>query len=898
MQIDEDNYLAHYGILRRSGRYPWGSGQTQSARNKGFLDYLNDMKSQGLSEKQIAEGLSSGDEKVSIKQLRAARTIARNEQQQAKVLFATRLKDKGVSTSEIGRRMGLPESTVRTLLAPGADQKANALDHTAEMLKRQVAEKKYIDVGSGVETQLGLSKERLDAAVHILKEKGYEVHTIPLPQATNDKNTSYKILAAPGTTWGEVRKNSDQIQQIVVRTLDGGHTFDKQYPPLSIHPDRVQVVYNEQGGGTKDGVIYIRPNVSDLSLGGSSYAQVRIKVGDGHYLKGVAMYKNDLPKGVDIAFNTNKSDTGNKLDAMKKLTDDPNMPFGAVIKRQVLHDPGGPNERLASALNIVNEEGGWSRWSKGIAAQVLSKQAPSLAKAQLQKTRDDRQKEFNEIMALNNPTVKKKLLETFADGTDSTANSLKAAAVSSDSRYHIILPVDSLSPSEVYAPNFPHGSTVVLIRYPHGGTFEIPELKVNNRHPESKQLLGTAPIDAVGINHQVAQKMSGADFDGDFVLVIPNNDKKIKATSSLEGLKGLDPMMYKWPDGVEHNPMSSKAKAKEMGQISNLITDMTIRGAPTAEIARAIRHSMVVIDGEKHDLNYKQSALDNGIKQLELKYQIPYTESGKAGSSTLISRSRGQAHILDRKERPAAEGGRYDRTTGAKVYVPTGKTKTNRLGQEIPKTIRSTKLAETQDAHTLSSGTTIEKIYADHSNELKALANRARLESLRLPPITVSASAKKTYANEVKSLDQKLNIAKENRPIERQAQIIAGTMIKARFAENPNLPLSEKKKIKNQCITVARNRVGASKSRRLISITPEEWNAIQAGAISNYKLTQILANADMDQVRSLATPHHEILMPQSKISQARDMMSLGYTRSEVAKKLGVSVTTLNTALAG
>jgi hypothetical protein len=68
-----------------------------------------------------------------------------------------------------------------------------------------------------------------------------------------------------------------------------------------------------------------------ISLGRSSYAQVRISVDGTHYLKGMAVYKDDLPAGTDLVFNTNKSKVGNsKHDVMKKQDDDPERPFGAV----------------------------------------------------------------------------------------------------------------------------------------------------------------------------------------------------------------------------------------------------------------------------------------------------------------------------------------------------------------------------------------------------------------------------------------------------------------------------------------------------------------------------------------------------------------------------------------
>ena len=902
MIIEEEVHLAHYGILRKSGRYPWGSGGDQNAINKGFLDYVSEMKKQGLSEAEIAKGLSDEDETVSVAQLRAAGTIARAEQRQANIVRAQRMHDKGVSNVAIGQRMGIPESSVRNLLAPGAADKADAIQNTSEMLRRQVAEKKFIYVGSGVENQLGMSKERLNVAVHVLREEGYEVHVIKIPQATTNKETSVKVLAPPGTTWADVRTNSADIKQIVGRTLDGGHTWSKIHDAMPIDPKRVDVVYKEDGGDKADGVIYVRPGVDDVSIGSASYAQVRIQVGSGHYLKGMAMYKDDLPKGVDLSFNTNKSSTGNKLDSMKKLEDDKEFPFGAVINRQVLENEGSKDpkkpERVTSVMNIIRQEGEWGTWTRGFSSQFLSKQEPSLAKQQLSVTSENRRKELDDIMALSNPTVKKKLLLDFAEGADASAVNLRAAAINAErTPYHIILPITSMSETEVYAPNFRPGEKVVLVRYPHGGRFELPELTVNNRQPEARRLLGDAQ-DAVGINPAVAERMSGADFDGDFVLVIPNNHKKIKSALPLPGLKGFDPMSYKYPADVPHKPMSTKTKGREMGEVSNLITDMTLKGASNDQIVRAIRHSMVVIDAEKHDLNYKLSAQDNGIASLKVEFQDTSGRK-KGGASTIISRAKSEIRIPDRRARYSKEGGKIDPVTGELKWMPTNKTRPGPNGTTVPRTIKTTKLAETTDAYSLvsePSGTVMERIYADHSNEMKGLANKARLEHLNTPSLKYSPSANKAYAKEVASLTTKLGVAKENRPREVQAQIIANANIKARFASNPDLDSSQKTKIKNQAITVARNRVGAHKKDNQVEITQAEWNAIQAGAISNHKLEEILTNTDIDAIRAFATPHYQSVMSSNKTSTARQMLALGYTRAEIADRLGVGLTTLNTAL--
>jgi DNA-binding CsgD family transcriptional regulator len=878
--IAEQDYLAHYGILRKSGRYPWGSGGNQATRNKSFLDYVDGLLRKGLSEAEIARGFD-----ISTTQLRAAKSIAKNQQRQAQIDMAQRLKDKGYSNVAIGRRMNINESQVRQLLAPGKKDKADVLQNTASMLKGQVDQKGYIDVGSGVESHIGISQTKLSTAVAMLKEQGYTVHYVKVEQLGTGQQTTLKVLAPPDTPYSEVFRNRDQIKQITDFSDDGGRTYYGIKPPLSVNSKRVEVRYAEQGGADADGVIYVRPGVSDISLGSARYAQVRIAVDGTHYIKGMAMYKDDLPDGVDLMFNTNKKSTGNKLDAMKAMKDDPDNPFGSVVRQRI--DP--KTGKVKSAMNIVNEEGDWETWSRSLSTQVLSKQSPSLAKSQLDMTYERSKSHYDEIMRLTNPAVRKKMLESFADDVDAAAVHLKAAALPRQSS-HVILPINTLRENEIYAPNYRNGERVALIRHPHGGIFEIPELTVNNNHPQAKKALGNTR-DAVGINSKVAARLSGADFDGDAVIVIPNNRGRLKTAPALSGLKNFDPQAsYPGYEGMKR--MSSRTKGIEMGSVSNLITDMTIRGATASELARAVRHSMVVIDAEKHGLNWRQSAVDNGIPQLKAKYQ----GSAKAGASTLISRATSEIRVPERKPRSASKGGPIDKTTGRRVYEETGVSYVNARGKTVVKKVKSKKLAETPDAHRLSSGTTIEKVYADHSNRLKALANEARRVAVNTRTTTYSPSAKKTYSKEVASLDAKLRVALRNRPLERQAQILANSVVSAKRAANPDMDSATLKKIKSQALTEARTRTGAKKQR--IEISDSEWKAIQAGAITNNKLTQILNNTDLDLVRKLSTPRTKLLMTSTKTARANAMLAAGYTQAEVADALGVSLTTLKTSLSG
>ena len=906
MDLTEDNFLAHYGILRRSGRYPWGSGGTTEKRSKDFLDHIAVLRSEGMSDTEIAKGLG-----MTTTEFRNVNSIAKNAQRAADIATAQKLRDKGMSTSAIGRQMGRNESSIRAMLAEGVADRVNIVNAVSSELTREIAERKYIDIGAGVEHHMGISRNKLDTAVAALREQGYTKHYVKIPQLGTNKETTMIVLAPPGTPYSEVYKNRFDVRAPRVYSQDGGRSFLGVLPPKQVDSKRIAVRWAEDGGKEADGVIYLRPGVPDISLGGKRYGQVRIAVDGTHYIKGMAMYKDDLPPGVDLLVNSVKPRSRNKLDAMKPIKDDPDNPFGSTIRQITEIGPNG-KPRVTSVLNIVgtptNEtsgvEGSWDTWSRNLSSQFLSKQSTKLAKNQLDMAYESKKNELDSIMALTNPAVKKKLLETYADGADSAAWHLKAAALPRQSS-RVILPISSLKETEIYAPSFNNGERVVLVRHPHGGTFELPELTVNNRHREARKLLGNAE-DAVGINHKVAEKLSGADFDGDTVLVIPNNHGRVKTDSPLAGLKNFDPIArYPKYDGMK--VMDERTKGIQMGDVSNLITDMTIKGAPHDEIARAVRHSMVVIDAEKHELNYRQSAIDNGIGQLKAKYQSSPDTRG-LGASTLISRKKQNIEVPKRRPRSSVNGGPIDRTTGKKMFEETGELVTefrSRTGPDgkkvyeptgrlVPKTEKAKRILEVDDVNVLSSGTRMEKVYADHSNALKDLANQARRASVNVGSTPSSRSAKTAHAKEVASLEAKLKLAERNAPLERQAQLLANSILSAKKQSNPNMDKDEIKKVKFQALAEARTRTGANKNK--IEITPTEWEAIQQGAVSTHKLGRILDHTDLDVVKQYATPRTKILMTSAKTRRAQDMLALGYTQAEVAQHLGVSVTTLKTSL--
>lgn len=890
-----EDILMHYGTPRHSGRYPWGSGDDPYQHSGDFLSRIEELKGKGLTETEIAKAMG-----MSTTQYRAQKSLAKDERRALDVAQAKSLREDGLSLNEIAREMGFAnDSSVRSLLNERSEARMNQAKKTAEFLKEQIAEKGMIDVGTGVEREIGISKEKLKEALAILEAEGYPVYGGRIQQATNPgKHTTLQVVCPPGTEHKEIYDydNIHSVKDYI--SYDDGESFRKSFVyPESMDSSRLKIRYAEDGGIDKDGVIEIRRGVEDLSLGESHYAQVRILVDGNRYLKGMAVYSDDLPDGVDVVFNTNKKQGTPTGDVLKKITNDPENPFGSLIKehggQSYYDDPNGkytdPVTGKKQSLSLINkraEEGDWGEWSDHLPSQFLSKQSMTLINKQLDLATKDKFAEFDEICSLTNPTVKKALLKSFADDCDSAAVHLQAAALPRQ-KYQVILPVTDMKDDEVYAPNYKNGEKVALIRYPHGGTFEIPILTVNNKQPTAKRMLDNA-LDAIGINSKVAERLSGADFDGDTVMVIPTGGKvKVTSTPPLKGLEGFDPKLeYGGKKEGTFKPM--KNTQTEMGKISNLITDMTLKGATQDELARAVRHSMVVIDAEKHKLDYKQSERDNGISALKKKYQGTVDENGRyhEGAATLISRAKSETSVLKRKGSPI-----IDKETGEQRYKEVYEEYTDKNGKVKVRTQASTKMAETKDARTLSSGTPQEEAYADYANNMKSLANRARREMMNTGKIAYSASAKRTYQAEVDSLEAKLNVALKNAPRERQAQILANAAVKAKKQENPDMTKGEIKKANQQALTAARNSVGAK--REPILITDREWEAIQTGAISENRLTQIINNVDTDKLRQRATPRATTTLSSAKVNKIASMNASGYTTAEIAEALGVSASTVS-----
>lgn len=892
-----EDILMHYGVKRRSGRYPWGSGDNPYQHSGDFLSRVNELKAQGFDEKKIAEqmGMTTTD-------LRMQMRVASHERRQLLADRARSMRDDGVSLQSIADELGFSsESSIRALLNENTAANKNKARVTADILRKELEAKGALDVGVGVERELGVSAGVLQEAIFILQTEGYNFYGVGVHQANDPKKqTITSVLSNPDITQKDAYEDLSIIKSVGdYYSEDGGDTYMKREYPASIDSGRIMIRYGDQGGTDKDGVIELRRGVSDLDLGASHYAQVRIMVDGTHYLKGMAMYSDDMPDGCDIIFNTNKKTGTDKMAVMKEIKDDPENPFGAYIKangQSYYDDPNGKyidpitgKRQSLSAINKLKEEGDWDKMSKNLSSQFLSKQPMELINRQLNLTYADSLAEFDEICAYTNLTVKKKLLLDFASECESAAVHLKSASLPRQTT-QVILPITNLKDTEVYAPNYRDGEQLALIRYPHAGTFEIPILTVNNKNASARSILGPNIQDAIGINPKVAARLSGADFDGDQVIAIPLSSKvRIKSTPQLEGLKSFDPKdSYPYKPGMK--VMTEDNKQKQMGKISNLITDMTLKGATDDEIVRSVKHSMVVIDATKHKLDYVQSEKDNGIKELQKKYQGYIDEYGKevGGASTLLSRRKQDTRVPERQG-----SGRIDKDTGEVTYKTSGRTYIDSKGQVVKATTPVKTIISTPDVRSLSSGTPQENAYADYANKMKALANLARKEYANTPNMKYNASAAETYRPEADSLKAKLNIAASNAPREREAQRIANSKVKAKKQENEDMSKDELKKVRQQAIYDARNSVGAKGKETRIKITDGEWEAIQAGAISSSMLSDILRYADPDEVRARAMPKTTTQLSDAKVSKIKAMRASGYTNAQIAEQLGVSSSTVS-----
>ena len=137
------------------------------------------------------------------------------------------------------------DSSVRALLNENTASNKNKALATAEALKKELAVKGALDVGEGVEQQLGVSKGVLQEALFILETEGYNRYGVGVPQVNDPKKrTITPVISVPDIEQRDAYQNLDIIKSVGdYHSSDGGASWDKREYPASIDSSRVKVLY-------------------------------------------------------------------------------------------------------------------------------------------------------------------------------------------------------------------------------------------------------------------------------------------------------------------------------------------------------------------------------------------------------------------------------------------------------------------------------------------------------------------------------------------------------------------------------------------------------------------------------------------------------------------------------
>lgn len=220
-----EDILMHYGVKRRSGRYPWGSGENPYQHGGDFLARVEELEAMGKSQKEIAEEL-----KMSTTDLRMQVRVAKHERRALQAERAKSLREEGKTLDEIAKIMGYNnDSSVRALLNENTASNKNKALATAEALKKELAVKGALDVGEGVEQQLGVSKGVLQEALFILETEGYNRYGVGVPQVNDPKKrTITPVISVPDIEQRDAYQNLDIIKSVGdYHSSDGGASWDK-----------------------------------------------------------------------------------------------------------------------------------------------------------------------------------------------------------------------------------------------------------------------------------------------------------------------------------------------------------------------------------------------------------------------------------------------------------------------------------------------------------------------------------------------------------------------------------------------------------------------------------------------------------------------------------------------
>lgn len=872
----------------------WGTKEHPYDTANAFLEALAQFKAGGGTDKEFGDylGLSSSN-------FRDMKSAAKNDVLSENIKSLNDMINRGNSLRSAAAALGVPEATARGWLSTKSNKGGSQIDSITSELRNMLADGKYVDIGEGSEYILGVSTEKLRAAVKKLETEGYHVINYYQRQMTSINKTQMKVLVPADVESVDVRKDKSKISPPLFYMDSSTGKAEKFERPRSISSNRVQVLAADDPhplGGVgidRDGLIEVRRGVPELSLGKANYAQVRILVDGNKYLKGMCVYapEGSLPDGIDVRFNSNKP-TAEK--GYKEAKSNPNNPFGANIKEDdelmlaQRHYIDKDGNRQLSCLNIVSEEGTWFEWSKSLASQVLSKQRIDVIKRQLDSSLNANYRSYLKIMEIENEDIRAKMLDDLAGKIDQNAVALKGAAFNRQAA-HVIIPNPDLKPGEIYAPNYRDGESCVLIRFPHGGLFEIPAVKVNNKSKSSKELIGNS-IDAICMNPVDAKTLSGADFDGDTVQVIPNNDGAMIRMEAQKDLQDFDPGIYKLGNYPNEKPLKNKERGYQyMGSITNLITDMSMMGADVKDLVAATKFSMVAIDAWKHGYAVKPAWKELGIDDLIKKYR-----HGKRGASTIISRTKSPVYVPEQRlvtnKYEVPKDRLKDWEAGKPVYIPTGRKKFDKKTGEYVVAQMTVDKGSVQDPRNLVGHLSPkEDVYADFAYNMHELANSCRKEARMAAAYQKDVNATNKYADAVESIKAKVISRKRKSPYERLAQLIAEADLQVKISDAPELTDNPKELKKAAAASLERARKKIQLTDVDITLTDEEWEALFSNALTSDMFNYVLRHCDPIELSKRALHESDPVMSENMVKRINEMSKNGYSRLEIAEHTGFTL---------
>lgn len=176
---------------------------------------------------------------MGLTEFRTARQKAGHDRKALEYDQIRALKDDGLGWKEIGDKLGMSESSVRSKYNNAIGEKASQAEKIAATLKAEVDKKGMIDISEGANQVLGVSESKLDEAAYILEaEYGYQRYGVGIRQPTNARQqTNITVLAKPEFDQKYAYQHQDQIDSLGdYHSDDGGETFTKLQRPSSLTP--------------------------------------------------------------------------------------------------------------------------------------------------------------------------------------------------------------------------------------------------------------------------------------------------------------------------------------------------------------------------------------------------------------------------------------------------------------------------------------------------------------------------------------------------------------------------------------------------------------------------------------------------------------------------------------